>query len=67
MLFVGFEIQDSLATSEPMEIRKDCWEKNKCLLDKHCGQNGKCLIGSISGWTTIDAQSGSTTIDAAPG
>ena len=60
MIFVGFEIQDNLATSEMtnMKIRKDCWDTNKCLLDKHCGQNGKCLIdinaGSNSGWTAND-------------
>ena len=45
MIFVGFEIQDNLATSEMtyLKIGKDCWDTNKCLLDKHCGQNGKCL------------------------
>jgi hypothetical protein len=46
MIFVGFEIQDNLAMSEMtnMNIRKDCWDMNKCLLDKHCGQNGQCLM-----------------------
>ena len=61
LIFVGFEIQDNLAASEMtyMKISKDCWETNKCLLDKHCGQNGICLIGinagSNSGWKPNDA------------
>merc|ERR1712179_102782 len=29
---------------------KDCWDGNKCMLDKHCGKNGKCILyGEISG------------------
>ena len=46
IIFAGFEIQDNLATSEmtDMKTREDCWDMNKCLLDKHCGQNGKCLM-----------------------
>ena len=46
LIFVGFEIQDNLATSEManMKIRQDCWDMNKCLENKHCGQNGKCLM-----------------------
>ena len=44
MIFAGFEIQNNLATSIPMKTREDCWDMNKCLLDEHCGQYGKCFI-----------------------
>jgi len=26
----------------PIKSVKDCWNMNKCLLDEHCGKNGKC-------------------------
>ena len=46
MIFAGFEIQNNLATRDMnyMKTREDCWDMNKCLLDEHCGQNGKCFI-----------------------
>ena len=25
--------------------RQDCWDGNKCLIDKQCGQVGKCIEG----------------------
>ena len=50
MIFIGFEIPDNLAMSE---MNKDCWDMNKCLLDKHCGHNGKCL--SSGGMSAMDA------------
>ena len=49
MIFAGFEIQNNLAMQPlpkmtNMKTRQDCWDMNKCLLDEHCGQNGKCLM-----------------------
>ena len=27
-----------------IEPVQDCWDYNKCLLDKHCGKNGICSM-----------------------
>merc|ERR1712179_90728 len=37
----------STSVEEPVQ---DCWDNNKCILDKHCGRNGKCILyGFIGG------------------
>ena len=41
LVFAAFEIQDNLAKT--MKINQDCWDDNKCNLDKQCGQAGKCI------------------------
>jgi hypothetical protein len=41
LVFAAFEIQDNLAKT--MKINQDCWDDNKCNLDKQCGQGGKCI------------------------
>ena len=45
LVFTGFEIQENFAKT--MKINQDCWEENKCNLDKQCGQAGKCIEATL--------------------
>ena len=46
LTLVGFEIQDNLATSIPIY---DCQDGNKCIVDRQCGQYGKCINRPLTG------------------
>ena len=39
LVFAGY--QDNLAKTSL--TYQDCWDENKCNLDKQCGQAGKCI------------------------
>ena len=45
LVFTGFEFQENYAENS-IGI-KDCWDGNKCNLDKHCGEKGKCISSTL--------------------
>ena len=45
LVFTGFEFQENSAENS-IGI-KDCWDGNKCNLDKHCGEKGKCTPSTL--------------------
>jgi hypothetical protein len=45
LVFTGFEFQETSARNS-IGI-KDCWDGNKCNLDKHCGEKGKCISSTL--------------------
>ena len=45
LFFTGFEFQENSAGNS-IGIQ-DCWNGNKCNLDKHCGEKGKCTPFSL--------------------
>ena len=45
LVFTGFEFQETSARNS-IGI-KDCWDGNKCNLDKHCGEKGKCTPSTL--------------------
>ena len=46
LVFTGFEFQENSARNS-IGI-KDCWDGNKCNLDKHCGKKGKCTPSTLN-------------------
>ena len=46
LVFTGLEFQENSA-GDSIGI-KDCWDGNKCNLDKHCGKKGKCTPSSLN-------------------
>ena len=56
LIFAGFQIQDNLAFGPdslpfwPHRPIQDCFSKNKCLKDEHCGKEGKCVKEKYMGY-----------------
>ena len=45
LVFTGFEFQENYAENS-IGI-KDCWDGNKCNLDKHSEEKGKCISSTL--------------------
>ena len=45
LVFTGLEFQENSAGNS-IGI-KDCWDGNKCNLDKQCGEKGKCISSTL--------------------
>ena len=64
LVFTGFEFQENSAGNS-IGIQ-DCWDGNKCNMDKHCGENGKCIsstldLGNIAGLVVEPVHTGKLT------